>query len=339
MLKNVNGRVAIILMLLFSLKLGLIQSVKGVSTPPSESKASALKDLKFEAITLKDKETTTTIHLLYRPIMKKHPVILMLGSIDPEEPPFWSVDLIQEGYMLVAFSVAYPPDPDPARRPVWLYFDERFAHMYPLLGKRCISDTEKIISYLATREEVDLQKIGWLGSSTTGIPALSVATQGPRLAAIVVFVSTGAYRRWLETWHTNGLWKGKTKELWQKTEDLLQKFDPILHVDKMYPTPVLMVNGGMDKVVDPEPVREFMEAARPYYEKDPNRLRLVIYEGFGHNLPLDVVKMYAENWFHLYMHPMKPVPQAPDAPRNLNESVKKTQINKAEHEEIITNEK
>jgi dienelactone hydrolase len=339
MLKNVNGRVAIILMLLFSFKLGLIQTAKGETTPLSDTKPSAMKDLKYEVVTLKDKETTTTIHLLFSQIIERHPVILMLGSIDPKEPPFWSVDLLKEGYMLVAFSVAYPPDPDPERRPIWLYFDERFAHMYPLLGKRCISDTGKIIFHLGTRKDIDPEKIGWLGSSTTGIPALSVATQGPRLAAIVVFVSTGAYRRWLETWQTNGLWKGKTNELWPETEELLKKYDPILHVDKMYPTPVLMVNGGEDKVVDPEPVREFMAAARPYYEKDPHRLRLVLYEGFGHNLPLDVVKMYAENWFHLYMHPTKPVPEAPNALGNLDESVKKTQINKATHRDIITEEK
>ncbi|MBN1902849.1 prolyl oligopeptidase family serine peptidase [Candidatus Sumerlaeota bacterium] len=339
MIKKVNEWALVVFLALFLFHPGMMDTVKGQSPPASGIETALLKELRYEISTIKDQNTTTTIHLLYKPILEKHPVILMLGSIDPKEPPFWSIDLLKEGYMLSAFTVAYPPDPDPARRLEFLYFDERFAHMYPLLGKRCITDTDRMIHYLGERKDVDTRKIGWLGSSTTGIPALCVATQGSRLAAIVVFVSTGAYRRWLETWHTNGLWKGKTNQLWPETEELLNKYDPILHVDRMYPTPVLMVNGGEDKVVDPAPVREFMAAARTYYEKDPHRLRLVIYEGFGHNLPLDVVKMYAENWFHLYMHPEKPVPEAPDAPADLNESVKKTQINKADHRDIIGEDK
>ena len=156
-----------------------------------------------------------------------------------------------EGYMLVAFSVAYPPDPDPARRAQWLFFDQRFAHGYVLGGLRAPQDARRVIDYLVKRGDVAPDKIGWLGSSSTGIPGLAVATQGPRLAAVVAFVSTGAYRQWLETWHTNGLWRGTTKDLWPETEELLEKVDPILHVDRMYPTAVLMVSGGEDKVVDP----------------------------------------------------------------------------------------
>ena len=63
-----------------------------------------------------------------------------------------------------------------------------------------------------------------------------------------------------------------------------------------------------------------MDAARPYYRGEPERLRLVVYDGFGHNLPVDVVKMYAESWFHLYMHPTRPVPVAASAPADLKQS-------------------
>ena len=76
----------------------------------------------------------------------------------------------------------------------------------------------------------------------------------------------------------------------------------------MYPTAVLMINGGEDKVVDPATARAFVKAAQPFYENDPDRLRVVVYENCGHNLPLDVVKMHAEHWFHLYMHPTRPPP-------------------------------
>lgn len=292
--------------------------------------------LKFEAITLTNSAPAATVHLLFRPdLALKRPVILMPGALDSNQPPFWSTNLLQEGYMLAAFSVAHPPDPDPARRPQWLYFDERFAHSYVEGGHRAAEDAVRICQYLVSRKDVAPEKIGWLGSSSTGIPGLAVATQGPRLAAVVAFVSTGAYRQWLESWKANGLWRSQPEaKLWPETEALL-RYDPILHVQKMFPTAVLMVSGGDDKVVDPKTARAFMEAARPFYQSDPERLRLVIYDGFGHNLPRDVVQMYAENWFHLYLHPTNPPPSPAGEVKNLPDSVKRTQINAADHQKVI----
>ena len=291
-------------------------------------------EVKFETVTLKEGGPEATIQLAYLPgVVERHPAILMLGSLEGKVPD-WAIDLVNEGYMLAAFTVAHPPDPDPDRRPQWLYFDERFAHSYPLGGYRAQGDSRRVVNYLNSRKDVNPDKIGWLGSSSTGIPGLSVVTQGPRLAAIVAFVSTGAYKEWLASWKTNGLWKGKTDALWPETEELLKKYDPILHVDKMFPTAVLIVDGGADLVVDAKTARSFVEAARPYFKADPDRLRLVIYDGCGHNLPRDIVKMYAEHWFHLYMHPADPPPAPPAEAANLNESVTKTQINSADHKDI-----
>ncbi|MBN2447127.1 MAG: prolyl oligopeptidase family serine peptidase [Phycisphaerae bacterium] len=290
----------------------------------------------FETATLTKGGPPATLNLAFVPdTVERHPVILMLGALDPAELPQWSTRLVERGYMLVAFTVQHPPDPDPERRPQWLRFDERFAHGYTLGGARAPTDAGRVIDYLIARGDVHPEKIGWLGSSSTGIPGLAVATREPRLAAIVVFVSTGAYRQWFDTWHTNGLWNGETPGLWPETDALLNECDPILHVDTMYPTAVLMVSGGEDKVVAPATARAFVDAARPYYEADPERLRLVVYEGFGHNLPLDVVRMYAEHWFERYMHPTDEAlpPAAPAA--TIDESVRRTRINAARHQDIV----
>lgn len=297
----------------------------------------AKTELRFETVTLDGNQPPARVRLAYRAgSVKMHPVILMLGSLEKDKLPEWSVDLVNEGYMLAAFTVAHPPDPDPKRRPVWLYFDARFAHSYAEGGHRAVEDSARIIDYLVSRGDVDRAKIGWLGSSSTGIPGLSVVTQGPRLAAIVAFVSTGAYRQWFDTWHTNKLWRDQSSsELWPETKALLDKYDPIKHVDAMYPTAVLMVNGGQDLVVDPKTAKAFVDAARPYYAADPELIRLVIYDGFGHNLPTDVVKMYAEHWFHLYMHPTQPPPAPPQPPKDLKESADRTQINSAAHKDVV----
>lgn len=322
--------------------LGVLLALASVTCAQAGEKnmATSGKDnLKFETITLKE-SPAATINLAYREgIVKSHPVILMLGSIEQGKLPDWSTGLVDEGYMLAAFSVAHPPDPDEKRRPVWLYFDARFANSYAQGGHFAAQDTGRIIDYLVSRGDVNRDKIGWLGSSSTGIPGLSVVTQGPRIAAIVAFVSTGAYRQWFATWHTNKLWRDESSDkLWPETEALLDKYDPINHVNTMYPTAVMMVNGGDDNVVDPKTARAFADAARPYYASDPERLRLVIYEGFGHNLPRDVIRMYAENWFHLYMHPTLPPPVPPKPPKDFKESVDQTQINSANHKDVVGSE-
>lgn len=302
------------------------------SAPPEPDAKPAVR---FESVTLADEGPPATLHLMScEAQLKQRPVILMLGSLNPEEPPFWSGDLLREGYMLVAFKVDHPLDPDPRRRPQWLVFDQRFAHSYVQGGARAPHDAGRCIDYLISRGDVHPEKIGWMGSSSTGIPGLAVATREKRLAAIVAFVSTGAYEQWLESWHTHGLWRGESKALWPETRELL-KFDPIRHVETMFPVAVLMVSGGDDKIVDPATAREFAAAARPYYAGDPDRLRLVVYEGCGHNLPRDVVKMYTEHWFHLYMHPTQAPPPPPEKPATLDERVKRTQINAGKHEDVI----
>ncbi len=292
--------------------------------------------LKFESIMLTDLRPEITIDLLYRPgIVEKHPVILMLGTLKANEPPPWATGLVRDGWMLCAFTAAYEPDPDPARRPQWLVFDERFAHSYPLAGKRAIQDTARVVKQLSNRSDVTPTKFGWFGSSSTGIPGLAVATQGPRLAAVVTFVSTGAYRSWLDSWEPNGLWRGGSGGRWPETAELLAEFDPILHATNLWPTATLMVNGGDDKVIDPASARAFFRAAQPAFAADPQRLRLIMYEGFSHNLPEDVVKHYAEHWFRLYLHPTNPPPGPAAVVRSLEEAARRTQINAQDHKRVV----
>lgn len=294
--------------------------------------------VRFEAAMLDESGPVATVHRMWcpeAPAPARRPVILMLGSLDSNAPPSWSTNLLQEGWMLCAFSVAHPPDPNPARRPQWLVFDERFAHSYPLGAQRAVEDSRRVVDYLRSRSDVNPEKLGWFGSSSTGIPGLAVATQGPRLAAVVAFVSTGAYRAWLDTWKPNGLWTGGGDGFWPETERLLATGDPLLHATNLWPTATLLVNGGDDKVVDIRSTRAFVEAARPAYQQDPARLRLVTYEGFSHNLPVDVVRDYAERWFRLYLHPVHAPPGPPPEIRSLAEVTRQTQINAAPHAAVV----
>jgi len=209
--------------------------------------------------------------------VEKHPVIMVLGI---------------PGRVL-GEATAARPSVDPAKLPEWSVDLIREGYMLatwcippaadqtkavqsgPAAFTRAVS---RVIDCLVMRDDVNPTKIGWFGASASGIPALSVAAVEKRIAAVMVFVSSN------------------------KPE----------FAEKIYPTAVLIVNGGADTVVKPEGARNYYNAAKPFYRNDPWRLRLVIYEGETHNLPLDVVKLYAEHWFHLYLHPTKEPPTPPD---------------------------
>src|SRR6185295_563294 len=96
-------------------------------------------EIVFQRLTLTNADAPITLHLAFDTnAALRHPVILMLGSLETNRVPAWSTNLVREGFMLAAFTAMHPPDPDPQRRPVWLYFDERFAHSYALGGARAI---------------------------------------------------------------------------------------------------------------------------------------------------------------------------------------------------------
>lgn len=308
----------------------------GVGAPPQIDKPQSAERLEFELITLDQGGPPAKLQLLYskKAGVARHPVILMLGALKADAPPAWSTDLLREGFMLAAYMVEHPVDPDPAKRPQWLVFDERFAHSYVLGGLRTIKDAGRMIDYLSTRPDVNADKIGWMGSSSTAILGIAAATRDHRLKAFVGFVSTGALREWFKTWEPNALTKEKSLKLWPETEKLLEE-EPLKHAATLYPAAVLLVNGGDDKVVDVRSTRAFVNAARPFYKADPDRLRLVVYEGMSHNLPADLVKMHAEHWFRLYIHPTQPPPAPPAPIKSLEDSTKRTSINAAEHKDVI----
>ncbi len=115
----------------------LVSANSNAGTIRKDSKDVDESGFTYEEIKLADQDPPATVNIVYKKYsVTHHPVILMLGSLNKQEVPFWSERLVSEGYMLAAFSVAYPPDPDPSRRPQWLHFDQRFAHGYTLHGQK-----------------------------------------------------------------------------------------------------------------------------------------------------------------------------------------------------------
>lgn len=68
---------------------------------------------------------------------------------------------------------------------------------------------------------------------------------------------------------------------------------------------------------------------------DPDRLRLVVYDGMGHNLPRDVVRLYAEHWFGLYLSRSAVPASATVRSTTLSESTRQTALTPTPHENLI----
>lgn len=257
----------------------------------------------FEQITLDEATPEITVTLLSPPgtPLNPRPVILTAGLLSAENVHPSLIGFLEEGYTLAGHYADYPPDPDPARRPVWIFWDARLAHAYTLLASRAGTDAGRVIDYLESRPDLDATRVGWLGLSTSGIIGLAAMTQEPRLRALVAFVATGSYREWFGTWFENGTWQGTETEIWPETEALLDAWDPILHVAGLAGRPVLLVCGEDDIYVDPRTARAFADAARPHYAAAPDHLQLVIYTATGHILPPGVIEMHTGFWFGLHL--------------------------------------
>ena len=179
--------------------------------------------------------------------------------------------------------------PDPAATQ-WLYCDQRFALA------TCWAPTHLRLTHCHKLSrapgDVEPDKIGQLGSSSARIPGLAVATQGPRppssrssALARTSVVRHLAAKRLVES-QTSSLWPGGKPCSANTTQSCTPTSCSHTRTDG---------KRRRDKVVDRG--ARVCRAARPSY-KSIERLRLVVYEGFGHNLPSDVVRL-PRHWFHL----------------------------------------
>ena len=150
------------------LPLALLGLQPGCRSPGTAPAGPSRAPLSFEKVTLTEGGPPCTIDLLGTLRGPgRAPVILLLGSLSADSPPAWAQELLEAGFVLAAFSVDHPPDPDPERRPVWLHFDERFAHSYVLGGERAPRDARRVIDHLAARGDLATERLGWPNLNTS----------------------------------------------------------------------------------------------------------------------------------------------------------------------------
>ena len=144
--------------------------------------------------------------------------------------------------------------------------------------KGLVLDGHAAIEYVKTRGDVDPARIIVLGQSLGGAVGIVVAAERKDIAGLAVDGAFSHYRR-IAAWHIrrNPL---LFMLAWWVPALILPGQDPIDHVARVAPTPLFIMHGRADEVVDPRMAEELYAAAG-----EPKELWLI--DGVGHYTALD----------------------------------------------------
>jgi len=100
-----------------------------------------------------------------------------------------------------------------------------------------LGDYSRAVDYLLTRPEVDAKRVGYAGISWGAITGITFVAHEPRVTAIAAIVAGGNFLGTLRT------------EIPEATQDAARRVDPIYHVTRVAPRPLLLLNVTRDQLV------------------------------------------------------------------------------------------
>jgi len=129
-------------------------------------------------------------------------------------------------------------------------------------GAKTVIETRRLIDYLQTRPDIAHDRIYLVGASYGAIMGSTAAAFDPRIRAVVLVYGGGNIKRLLNSKASRvelGRWHGLVTAV---SAWLLAPADPIHHVGKISPRPILFQNGTDDSLVPKEATEALFEAAR-----------------------------------------------------------------------------
>jgi len=125
-----------------------------------------------------------------------------------------------------------------------------------------IVDARRAVDFLETRNDIDPDQIVLLGASMGGILGATAAAHEPRIQGALLLYAGGNLRRLLAEStiiYPRTTWWRST--LAGASGIILREVDPLRHIGRISPRPVLMINGSRDTVVPPRCAEELFAAA------------------------------------------------------------------------------
>ena len=117
-----------------------------------------------------------------------------------------------------------------------------------------LGDYSRAVDYLVSRKDVDAGRIAYCGISWGAITGLTFAAHDERIKVMVSLVGGGGFL---------GLVPGQIDE---ETRKAVQAWDPVFHVAKLAPRPLLLLNVTKDQLV-PRALADALHKAAPEYAK------------------------------------------------------------------------
>lgn len=164
-------------------------------------------------------------------------------------------------------------------------------------------DVGKVIDYLEGRVEADVERVGMMGVSMGGFITVLSVTLEKRIKAATSVLAGANYRILMRKQlqaeglgETFGLSNEPLADFDGYAKEFVEKYDPIDHVDRFRPIPLLFLNREKDHLVPLECATSIYDALKPLYKDAPDKLRIKVYPGVAHECSLEM-EMDVVEWF------------------------------------------
>ena len=192
--------------------------------------------------------------------VKKPPVILYLYSFPQDTKRFqddhWCAGVTSDGYAAVGFVSAYTGHRLDYRNPTQSFISE----LQEALATST-HDVQMILNYLASRGDLDMDRVGMYGQGSGGTIAILTSAADPRIKAIDVLTPWGDWPEWLAKAEIVPK-EDRAKYLSPEFLEKVAPLDPVKSFPKARAQSVRMENVREDPNM-PSASQERMEAAAP----------------------------------------------------------------------------
>ncbi|GAC1700299.1 MAG: hypothetical protein NVS9B4_01460 [Candidatus Acidiferrum sp.] len=192
--------------------------------------------------------------------VKKPPVVLYLYSFPQDTDRFkndrWCADVTREGYAAIGFVSALTGH-RAEHRPLKEWF---VSELQESLASSA-HDVQMILNYLATRGDLDMDRIGMFGQGSGGTIAILASAADPRIKALDVLTPWGDWPNWLSK-STIVPDDERAKYLTPEFLARVASLDPALWIAKVRAKSVRIQNVRKESTM-PDASQERVEAAAP----------------------------------------------------------------------------
>ncbi|ACB85169.1 prolyl oligopeptidase family serine peptidase [Natranaerobius thermophilus] len=154
-----------------------------------------------------------------------------------------------------------------------------------------LNEFEPILTELKATFNIDPDNISVMGSSMGGITASGIFAMYQNITSLIVMNGACAWQdaenRIMNAHNIEPKYNNDTEDI--------QKYDPLINKESLYPRPILMQHGEDDDSVPLETQRYFYSEIKNLYKDRPDSIKLTIHPNLNHHKTVAMLEE-AVNW-------------------------------------------